>query len=200
MLLHLIGQCSCRMMYWLSTIPRRLPRVEAHLVMPEHVTISRSIFAQTIGLSVSLALCFTAAGLGGLATSQGLDSWYGTLHKPDWNPPNWIFAPVWTTLYCMMGIAAWLVWRSGSWSQVRSAVILFAIQLGLNSLWSLLFFGLQNPGAAFLEIVLLWAAISVTTFLFWRNSALAAMLMMPYLLWVSFASFLNYTIWTLNPV
>ena len=199
MLLHLIGQCSCRMMYWLSTIPRRLPRVEAHLAMSEHVTISRSIFAQTIGLSVSLAPVLPQRAL---VVWRPVRDWtHGTApctNRIGTRPL--IFAPVWTTLYCMMGIAAWLVWRSGSWSQVRSAVILFAIQLGLNSLWSLIFFGLQNPGAAFLEIVLLWAAISVTSFLFWRNSALAAMLMMPYLLWVSFASFLNYTIWTLNPV
>ena len=155
---------------------------------------------QAVGLVISLVICFAAGGIGGLATTQGLDGWYDTLNKPTWNPPNWIFAPVWTTLYGLMGIAVWLVWRSGGWKEVRPAITLFTIQLVLNSVWSVLFFGLQNPGAALVEIVVLWLAIVATTRVFFRRSAVAGALMTPYLLWVSFASFLNFMIWSLNRV
>ena len=160
----------------------------------------RSLPAQAIALIISLVVCFAAGGLGGLATTPGLDTWYDTVAKPTWNPPSWVFAPVWTTLYCLMGIAVWLVWRGGEWKQVKPAVVLFTVQLVLNSLWSLLFFGVQNPGAALVEIGVLWCAIAATTVLFFRRSAIAGGLMTPYLLWVTFASFLNFTIWNLNRV
>ena len=160
----------------------------------------RPVPTQAVGLVVSLMICFAAGGIGGLATTQGLDSWYETLNKPTWNPPNWVFAPVWTTLYGLMGTAVWLVWRGGVWNEVKSAVVLFTVQLVLNGLWSILFFGLQNPGGALIEIVALWLAIVATTVLFFRRSMIAGGLMMPYLLWVSFASFLNFTIWNLNRI
>ena len=160
----------------------------------------RPVPTQAVGLVVSLMICFAAGGIGGLATTQGLDAWYETLDKPTWNPPNWVFAPVWTTLYGLMGIAVWLVWRGGVWNEVKSAVVLFTVQLVLNGLWSILFFGLQNPGGALIEIVALWLAIFATTMLFFRRSMIAGGLMMPYLLWVSFASFLNFTIWNLNRI
>lgn len=160
----------------------------------------RSLPQQIVGLLISLLVCFAAGGIGGLATTQGLETWYDTLNKPEWNPPNWIFAPVWTTLYCLMGIAVWWVWRAAAWQQVRKTIILFAVQLVLNSVWSLIFFGLQNPGAALIEIVVLWIAIAATTTRFFRHSAVAGGLMSPYLLWVSFALFLNFTIWNLNRV
>ena len=160
----------------------------------------RPVPAQAVGLVVSLMICFAAGGIGGLATTQGLDAWYETLDKPTWNPPNWVFAPVWTTLYGLMGTAVWLVWRGGVWNEVKSAVVLFTVQLVLNGLWSILFFGLQNPGGALIEIVALWLAIVATTMLFFRSSMIAGGLMMPYLLWVSFASFLNFTIWNLNRI
>ena len=160
----------------------------------------RPVPTQAVGLVVSLMICFAAGGIGGLATTQGLDAWYETLDKPTWNPPNWVFAPVWTTLYGLMGTAVWLVWRGGVWNEVKSAVVLFTVQLVLNGLWSILFFGLQNPGGALIEIVALWLAIVATTILFFRRSMIAGGLMMPYLLWVSFASFLNFTIWNLNRI
>lgn len=160
----------------------------------------RPVPAQVVGLVVSLMICFAAGGIGGLATTQGLDAWYETLDKPTWNPPNWVFAPVWTTLYGLMGTAVWLVWRGGVWNEVKSAVVLFTVQLVLNGLWSILFFGLQNPGGALIEIVALWLAIFATTILFFRRSMVAGGLMMPYLVWVSFASFLNFTIWNLNRI
>lgn len=160
----------------------------------------RPVPTQAVGLVVSLMICFAAGGIGGLATTQGLDAWYETLDKPTWNPPNWVFGPVWTTLYGLMGTAVWLVWRGGVWNEVKSAVVLFTVQLVLNGLWSILFFGLQNPGGALIEIVALWLAIVATTILFFRRSMIAGGLMMPYLLWVSFASFLNFTIWNLNRI
>ena len=160
----------------------------------------RTVSTQAIGLGVSMMVCFAAGGIGGLATTQGLDGWYDTLNKPTWNPPNWIFAPVWTTLYGLMGIAAWLVWRGGESKEVKPAIMFFTVQLVLNSVWSLLFFGLQNPGAALIEIMVLWLAIVATTVLFFRRSMIAGGLMTPYLLWVSFASLLNFAIWNLNRV
>lgn len=164
------------------------------------IETQRPLSTQAVGLVISLMICFAAGGIGGLATTQGLDAWYDTLNKPTWNPPNWIFAPVWTTLYGLMGIAVWLVWRGGTREEVKPAITLFFVQLALNSVWSVLFFGLQNPGGALVEIVVLWLAIVATTVVFFRRSMIAGGLMIPYLLWVSFASFLNFTIWNLNRV
>ncbi|MCL4119605.1 UNVERIFIED_CONTAM: hypothetical protein GTU68_060950 [Idotea baltica] len=131
------------------------------------------------------------------AGSVGSD-WFVELNKPAWNPPNWIFGPVWSWLYLMMAIAAWLVWRESSLLKSRLALGWFGFHLILNILWSVLFFGLQQPGWAALEIVILWVSILVSIVLFSRHSKLAAGLLVPYLLWVTFASVLNYTIWSLN--
>ncbi|MHB8898248.1 MAG: TspO/MBR family protein [Thermoguttaceae bacterium] len=151
-----------------------------------------------IGLVLLLVLCFSAAGVGGAVTTPKIDGWYATLAKPAWNPPDWIFGPVWTALYLAMALAAWLVWRQGGWAGARGPLTLFGIQLGLNTLWSCLFFGMQSPGLAFAEVLLLWAAIAATTAAFWRRSPTAGGLLVPYLAWVSFAAVLNFTIWRMN--
>lgn len=143
-------------------------------------------------------LCFAVAGIGGLATASGVETWYPTLVRPGFNPPDWIFGPVWTVLYLLMAIAAWRVWRRPS-SRPRSvALAAFGLQLALNLAWSLLFFGLRSPGAALVEIFLLLGAIAATAYLFWRQERLAGLLFVPYLLWVAFATLLNASIWLLN--
>jgi translocator protein len=124
--------------------------------------------------------------------------WYASLSKPAWNPPDVVFAPVWTVLYVLMGIAAWLVWREAGFSGARVGLSLFIFQLVLNALWSYLFFGLKSPMVAFIEIVVLWCAILGTLVAFWKVRPGAGALLIPYLCWVSFASALNYTLWRLN--
>ncbi len=153
---------------------------------------------QVLGLVVCIAVCFAAAGLGGLWTSSSVDGWYRTLSKPAWNPPGWVFGPVWTVLYLCMGVALWLVWREAGFARGGAAIAVFLLQLVLNAAWSGLFFGLQRPGAAFADIVALWLAIAATVVLFWPISKLAGGLLVPYLGWVSFAAGLNYAIWRLN--
>jgi tryptophan-rich sensory protein len=134
-----------------------------------------------------------SAGFFGSRFSPG--EWYALLEKPSWNPPGWVFGPVWTILYILMGVAVWLVWKSRGFS---GAVYLFLAQLALNALWSYLFFGINRPGLAFLEILVLWVLILATMLAFRRVSTTAGALMVPYLLWVSFASVLNYALWRLN--
>ncbi|CAN5868690.1 tryptophan-rich sensory protein [soil metagenome] len=146
-----------------------------------------------LGLFVALAACYGAAAIGAQFTPG---DWYADLAKPSWNPPSWLFAPVWTALYGMMAVAAWLVWRSSA--AVRTALALFAFQLMLNAAWSWLFFGLKRPDLAFADIVLVWFAILATTAAFFRIRTAAGILMLPYLFWVSFATALNYAIWRLN--
>jgi benzodiazapine receptor len=145
-----------------------------------------------------VVICFGAAGIGSLCTSTSVNTWYPQLRRPDWTPPNWIFGPVWTVLHLMMAISAWLVWRSAGWSVAKFALILFGIQLVLNSLWSVVFFGLRKVGAAFGEILLLWMMIIATTVAFLPLSLLAAWLLIPHVVWVAFASYLNFRIWQLN--
>jgi benzodiazapine receptor len=153
---------------------------------------------QTVGLIVSLLVTFAAAWLGNVATMTNVRDWYPTINRPTWTPPDWIFGPVWTALYLMMAIAAWIVWRQGDIQAARRPLALFAIQLALNSLWSVLFFGLKQPTWAAVEIVVLWIAIAATLDAFWRRSAAAGLLMMPYLAWVTFAAGLNFAIARLN--
>ena len=153
---------------------------------------------QVIGLALSVAVCFAAAGLGSLFTRPAIEGWYASLPKPSWTPPNWVFGPVWTVLYLSMAIAAWLVWRRGGFPGAKLPLALFAAQLALNVAWSGLFFGLRTPGAAFAEIVLLWLFILATAIAFWPISRVAAWLMLPYLLWVTYAAGLNYSIWRLS--
>ena len=150
-------------------------------------------------LVFAVAIPLLVAGLSGFATAHGVQDWYPTLVKPSFNPPSWVFGPVWTVLYLMMGIAAFLVWQKG-WESgaVKTALALFAIQLILNGLWSVLFFGLRSPGLAFAEILLLWSSIGGTIVLFWRVAPIAGMLLLPYEAWVTFALVLNGAIWILN--
>ena len=152
---------------------------------------------------LKLVLCIAiaqAAGLiGSLFTMPAIGSWYSTLTRPEFAPPNWIFGPVWTTLYLLMGIAAFLVWQKGlDKKEVKIALAIFGVQLILNTLWSIIFFGLQSPGWAFVEIVILWVAIAATIVSFAKVSKIAAWLLAPYILWVSFAAYLNFMIFWLN--
>lgn len=129
--------------------------------------------------------------LGGLATSAAIPDWYATLAKPSWTPPNWVFGPAWTTLYILMALAAWLVWRRRRLVEVRGALIAWWAQLALNLLWTMLFFGLRQPLWGLIEIVALWIAIAITIVLFYRVRKLAAAMLLPYIAWVSFAASLN---------
>ncbi len=152
----------------------------------------------SLGLVVSLVVCFAAAGIGGAVTTPKIGTWYATLVKPSGNPPNWVFGPVWSALYCCMAVAAWLVWRQCGLSGAKLRLALFGVQLALNVLWSCIFFGLEMPGLAFVEVLLLWVAIAATMVTFWQRSRIAGILFVPYLAWVSFASGLNFTIWRRN--
>jgi tryptophan-rich sensory protein len=154
--------------------------------------------SQWIGLACAVAACFAAAGIASHYTTPAIPVWYASLRKPAWNPPAWVFGPVWTLLYLMMAVAVWLVWRERGFAGAPLALALFAVQLVLNALWSIVFFGWRRPGLALVEIHLLWAAIFATMLSFWRISPPAAWLIWPYLLWVTFAGFLNLAIWRLN--
>jgi len=149
-------------------------------------------------LFLSILIAQSAGIIGTVFTSSSIDSWYSTLNRPSFSPPNWVFGPVWITLYTLMGIAAYLVWRNRKNKQVKTALTFYAIQLVLNSLWSILFFGQQNPGLAFAEILILLFFIILTAVYFYKENAWAGILFLPYIAWVSFASILNYAIWQLN--
>ena len=165
----------------------------------EETTTRPSPRSTVVALILCLVIPVFVGALSGLNNADSVDTWYREIARPSFTPPSWVFGPVWTTLYLAMGFAAFLVWRSGPGRrEVRVALWAFAIQLVLNALWSPLFFGLKNLGLAFAEIVVLWAAIAVTLTLFWRRSALAGLLLVPYLAWVSFATALNFAFWRLN--
>ena len=149
-------------------------------------------------LAVALVLCYGAAAVGRLLGAGADGGWYADLAKPSWTPPSWVFGPVWTLLYGMMAVAAWLVWLRRRQRPAAAAMALFAAQLALNAAWSPLFFGLHRPDIAFADIVLLWLALAATVWLFLRRSVLAGLVLVPYLLWVSFAVALNFAIWRLN--
>jgi len=150
-------------------------------------------------LIAAIFVCQLAGIVGSVFTVPAISGWYGTIQKPLFNPPNWVFAPVWTMLFLLMGISLYIVWSRGLESKkAKIAVSAFGVQLALNIIWSLLFFGLQSPLLAFAEIILLWIAIFATMALFYRISRKAGLLLAPYLLWVSFAAFLNYSVWMLN--
>ena len=144
-----------------------------------------------LGLVVAIAVCFAAAGIGGYATTRSLRDWYVALPKPSWNPPNAVFGPVWTVLYLAMAVAAWLVWRARDERDVVPALAWFALQLVLNVAWSVSFFGLRSPRAGVVVIVLLWFAIVGTILAFAPISMPAALVLVPYLAWVTFATALN---------
>jgi tryptophan-rich sensory protein len=150
-------------------------------------------------LLVSLTVPLLVGALGGLATAQGVSDWYPSLVKPGFTPPAWVFGPVWTVLYIMIGVALFLIWKDGLASRLeRVAVLLFGLQLVLNAAWSPLFFGLRAPGAAFVDIVLLCGAAAAAIVAFLRVSPVAGLLLIPYGLWVAFATVLNLQIWRLN--
>jgi benzodiazapine receptor len=149
-------------------------------------------------LLVCVAVCFVAAGVGSQSTFPSVKTWYPSLVKPSWTPPSWLFGPVWTLLYTLMGISLWLVWRERGLLGAPTAMAVFAAQLVLNALWSVLFFKMQAPGPAFAEIVALLVGILTTILVFARISTVAALLLLPYLVWVSYATALNYAIWRLN--
>jgi benzodiazapine receptor len=152
-----------------------------------------------VGLIVAVAIPLIVGAIGGFATSSSVSSWYPELLKPPWNPPNWLFGPVWTALYILMGVAAWLVWREGPGAPgVRGALVLFGVQLLLNLGWSVVFFGLRRIGWALIEIGITWGFILATIIAFYRVRPVAGWLLLPYQLWVSFATLLNGAIWWLN--
>jgi tryptophan-rich sensory protein len=145
-----------------------------------------------------ILLCLAVGAIAGAFTASSVETWYPTLTKPSFNPPNWVFAPVWTTLYILMAVAAWRVWLKGA--EIKGALGLFYFQLALNFLWSFLFFGAHALGLALLEIILLWLSIAITAFAFWNIDRPAGLLFVPYLAWVSFAMVLNFSLWWLNPL
>ena len=152
--------------------------------------------ANWLALAAFLALCFAVAAIGGAVTRSSVDTRYPSLAKPAFTPPDGVFAPVWTTLYAMMALAAWLVWRRIGWQ--GGALLLFFVQLALNLLWSILFFGLQLVGLALVDIVVLVIVIALTTIAFWPVDRRAGLLFVPYLVWVVYAGTLNGAIWHLN--
>jgi tryptophan-rich sensory protein len=153
---------------------------------------------QVAGLVAWLVASFVAAGIGAAAAIDAAP-FYAQLVRPAWAPPASLFGPVWTALYLLMALAAWLVWRVGGFRAARTALALFLVQLALNALWSWLFFAWHRGGLALADIVVLWAAIAATLVAFWRIRPLAGALLVPYLLWVSFATALNLAVWRLNP-
>ena len=148
---------------------------------------------------LSIVICQGAGLIGAVATSPSIPTWYASLEKPAFNPPNWLFGPVWTTLYTLMGIAAFLVWRQGIRKrEVKIALGIFIVQLVLNTLWSIVFFGLNSLLGGLVVILPLWVAILLSIITFYRISKTAGVLLIPYILWVSFATILNFSLWQLN--
>lgn len=166
--------------------------------MAEEPAPRRRFSTDLLGLVGFTILCLAVSGIGGAITATSVGTWYQTLQKPSFNPPDWLFGPVWTVLYVMMAVAAWLVWRRAGFKNGRTALSAFLIQLGLNLGWTVLFFGLQAIGLALIEIVVLLAAIVVTATLFWRIDRWAGALLVPYGLWVAYATSLNAALWRLN--
>ncbi|MFB3787145.1 MAG: TspO/MBR family protein [bacterium] len=153
---------------------------------------------ETVVLALFILLCFGAGGLGSYWTAESVSTWYPTLRKPFWNPPNWIFGPVWSALYLAMAVAGWLVWRKAGGWEGRLALGLFGAQLVFNTLWSFLFFGMQNPFAGLVDILILWGLIAATLAAFGRIAPAAGWLFVPYLAWVSYALTLNLALWWMN--
>ncbi len=163
--------------------------------MSTTIPVATINFRQSLALVGWCALCLATAGAGAFVS---IDGWYAGLDKPTWNPPAWIFGPVWTVLYLMMGVAAWLVWREGGWMARQRPLGLFLGQLLLNAIWTPVFFGMHQIGLALIDIALLWLALGATLIVFMRVSRPAGWLLVPYLAWVSFAAFLNFTLWRMN--
>ncbi|MDZ3838241.1 MAG: TspO/MBR family protein [Rhodospirillales bacterium] len=151
-----------------------------------------------LGLAGFLLACFAVAAAAGAVTADSVATWYPTLNKPAFTPPDWVFAPAWTVLYAAMAVAGWRVWRKVGFAGGRNALTLFAIQLLLNGVWSFLFFGAHEIGIALIDIVVLLLVIAATTAAFWRIDRIAGLLFVPYLLWVGYATALNAGIWLAN--
>ncbi len=150
-------------------------------------------------LFIAIVASQGAGVVGSIFTRDAVKTWYYELSKPVFAPPSWVFGPVWTLLYLLMGIAAYLVWREGfKTPYVKIALVVFVVQLVLNTLWSIIFFNFKSPGAAFIEIIILWLCIAVNIYFFSKVSGTAGWLLVPYILWVSFAAVLNYFIYALN--
>ncbi|MCR4322568.1 MAG: tryptophan-rich sensory protein [Candidatus Azambacteria bacterium] len=151
-------------------------------------------------LIIAVGISFLPGIIGFVFTAPAIPEWYAFIQKPVLTPPSWIFGPVWTALYLLMGIAAFVVWTriSTGLRERKRALVIFDVHLALNALWSILFFGFRNPGVALIEIIVLWLSILLTIFVFYKASRLAAVLLVPYILWVSFAVYLNYAVWVLN--
>jgi tryptophan-rich sensory protein len=148
---------------------------------------------------ISIVVCLAVGGVSGFMTASAIPTWYVTLNKPSFNPPNWLFGPVWTTLYIMMGVAFGLVWKSNATQYIKNkAMLFFAIQLVLNFFWSIIFFGYHQVGLALVEIILMWIFILFSIISFKPVTRIGAGLLVPYLAWVSFATVLNFSIWRLN--
>jgi len=146
-----------------------------------------------------IVVCLAAAGIGSVFMNSSVHTWYPGLKKPEWNPPKWVFGRrTWSALYLMMAVSAWLVWRTAAWPSARLPLLLFAIQLVLNTVWSMVFFGMREIGLAFGEILLLWMLIVATVVAFFPVSFLASWLLIPSLGWVGFTSYLNFRIWQMN--
>ena len=159
-----------------------------------HLRKSRDL----LGFFAFIILCLAVSGIGGAVTATSVDTWYQTLEKPLFNPPDWVFAPVWTALFTMMGVAAWRVWRLRPIEETRKALAVFVVQLCLNLAWSFLFFGLQRIDLALVEIVILLVAIIVNAIMFRRIDRLAGLMFVPYTAWVTYATILNASLWLLN--
>lgn len=153
---------------------------------------------KSLKLIISIAICQIAGAIGSFFTIKSVDTWYQTLNKPSFTPPSWVFGPAWITLYTLMGIALFLVWQERENKDTKSALTTFGVQLLINSLWSILFFGMQNPLLGLVDIVILWTLIILTIIEFIKISKPAGILLIPYLLWVTFASVLNLEIFLLN--
>jgi translocator protein len=161
--------------------------------------MKKNIAITAIRLIISVIVPLAIGALGAVFTAPAVNGWYAGLEKPAFTPPNWLFGPVWTTLYVLMGVAFFLVWQRAAENRTaRIGMGLFGVQLGLNFLWSYLFFGRQSPLAGLVDILLLWAAIAATMIYFYRVSRPAGLLMVPYILWVTLALALNFEIWRLN--
>lgn len=165
---------------------------------PTHPMTRPSALIQGLGLVGWLAVSAAAGAIGGLASAQAA-GFYGQLEQPSWAPPAWLFGPVWTVLFVLMGVSAWLVWRAHGFRGAGTALTLHAAQLAANALWTWLFFAWQQGALALAEIAVLWALIAATMAAFWPLHRLAAMLLLPYLAWVGFAAALNFSLWRLNP-
>lgn len=151
-----------------------------------------------LALALFVGICLGVGGLGGAVTATSVTEWYPTLNKPSFNPPNWVFGPVWTALYVMMAVAAWRVWRAAERDTARGPLAVFALQLAVNLGWSVAFFGLRNLGLAVVVIIVLDLLVLATALMFRRVDRFAEWLLIPYLAWIAFATVLNVTIWRLN--